>query len=256
MFLHSCFRLLKHFSKLVDAIHILCGTRISRVELIHAKQLLKEFVIEFEQVYKKKNMVFNIHLLLHLADSVQKNGPLYCYSNYGMEDNMGHLLAFVNGTNDVILQISEKYLMERNLIHNLRNSPKAKQYYDTIQASQRYLISEKFERSYVVGKLRSELNSEEMGYIVDSLDLLPDYVILEYKAILLHGETYYETIEAAKGKRTNDSFVCIPEDDVYGEIHTFFTVNGQLYIFFYNKYNPVYTPLSSTGTSIIYFSCC
>lgn len=140
-----CSRLLNHFCQYVDAIHILSSTSISREDLVRARELLDTFVRDFEEEYGAGNVVFNIHLLSHLADCVEKNGPLFCYSNYSFEDNMGHLLSFVSGTNDVILQIASKYVMERNLLHNLINSPIPKKFYDAIQASQKFPFPKKAE---------------------------------------------------------------------------------------------------------------
>lgn len=250
------FSLLRHFSKLADGIHILSSTPISRTELARAKELLKEFVLQFQQEYKEGNMVSNVHLLSHLADSVERNGPLFCYSNYCNEDNMGHLLKFMQGTNDVTLQISEKYLMERDLQHNLRNSPRAKEYYDMIQAAQRYSITKKIGRTHVIGRPNnsSQLNSQEMQFIIDSLNLTTNIEIEEYNAVLLNSEKYYETSNMSKRKSTMDSFVSVPERDVYGIIHTFFIVNEHLYFFVYNKYIPVHTPSRATGSSMTWLS--
>lgn len=225
---------------LFDAISILSSMSISVEELETAKHLLNRFVVLFEREYTESNVVFNVHLLSHLAQCVEMNGPTFCYTNYCMEDNMGHLLSFVSGTNDVIMQISEKYLMERNLIHNLVNNSVSRNYYEAIQARQRFPLSRKIGKSQIIGKRvnRCALSIEEINYIRISLDLHPDIEIQEYQAVLLDGETFYESAshKSRRSKRTYDGFVSLPELGIYGEIKSIFIANEQLYMFVHNTY--------------------
>jgi hypothetical protein len=51
-------------------------------EFSHADSLIKEFVTETEVLYGKINMVYNFHLLSHLANSVRHCGPLWSTSNF------------------------------------------------------------------------------------------------------------------------------------------------------------------------------
>lgn len=100
-------------AQLIDATHILCSSKISREKLQLAQNLLCSFVQDFEILYGESNMYFNIHLLLHLTDCVRFIGPLFAYSNYSFEDNIGHLVKLHKGTTDVASQISEKYILEK-----------------------------------------------------------------------------------------------------------------------------------------------
>lgn len=86
-------RYLDHLAQLIDATHILCGSKISFERLREARTLLSSFVDNFEPLYGESNMVFNIHLLTHLADCVRFIGPLFAYSNYNFEDQIGHLVS-------------------------------------------------------------------------------------------------------------------------------------------------------------------
>lgn len=56
--------------KLVDAVHILCSTSISEVDLKEAEKLLLNFTREHEVLFDKSGMVFNVHLLNHLCECV------------------------------------------------------------------------------------------------------------------------------------------------------------------------------------------
>lgn len=244
-----------HFSKFVEAVQILCSTHIPRSELNYVRQLLRSFVEEFEREYGREKMVFNNHLLLHIVDTVEKSGPLFCYSNYPFEDNMGHLLSFVHGTNDVILQIAQKYTMERILLHNLASSPLASKYYDQVQATQRFQFSEKIGNSHVIGKpiKHCTLKDEEISFIKNSLNLDHSVEIKEYKAVLLQSEIYYESLHPTNAKRTNDSFVCLLENNVFGNIKTIFAVNGKLYFFIHNMYDAEYR-INLTGRCMMWLS--
>lgn len=77
------------------------GEIISNEQLQEAKQLLNSIVDEFEILYGESNMVFNVHLLRHLADCEEAIDPLSCYSTYVFEDFIGHLISLHKGTTDV-----------------------------------------------------------------------------------------------------------------------------------------------------------
>lgn len=57
----------------------------------------------------------NIHLLKHLVQSVRQLGPLWSHSAFPFERNCGCLLKLVNGTSDVLHQISTKYALTKTL---------------------------------------------------------------------------------------------------------------------------------------------
>lgn len=69
-------------------------------------------------------MVMNVHLLKHLPHSVRNSGPLWSQSVFSFEQNNGCLLKFVNGTSDVLRQISSKYVLKKSIEKN--TEPKSK----------------------------------------------------------------------------------------------------------------------------------
>lgn len=98
-----------HIRMLSDAVYILLKSNITSKEVDEAEVMLKTFVKDHQKLYGKENMVMNIHLLKHLAESVRQLGPLWCFSAFPFERYNGILLKMVNGTSDVLLQISSKY---------------------------------------------------------------------------------------------------------------------------------------------------
>lgn len=85
-----------------DAVYISLQSNITSEEVDDAERMLKKFVKQHQVLFGKANIVMNIHLLKHLA------GPLWCFSAFPFERNNGILRKMMNGTTDVLLQISSK----------------------------------------------------------------------------------------------------------------------------------------------------
>lgn len=224
-----------HILKLIEAIHILSSNKISMENINRAEELLQSYVFEFEEIFGKEQMVFNVHLLLHTAECVRKNGPLFAYSNYSTEDNLGHLVTFVKGNTDVLSQIANRYWLEKNLHSHLEESSMAKSYYDSIKY-QHFKNITKIGQFLLVGKSRNVAHDENVQENLQKLQFEFDDDTIIYRAVFINFKIYYETVECSKQKLTNDSFICIPEENVFGEI--LFVVVRKECVFFVvnNKY--------------------
>ncbi|XP_073668003.1 uncharacterized protein [Paramisgurnus dabryanus] len=104
-------RFLEHFLLLCQAVYVLQTTSITQLELFYASQHLNEFVCNFETLYGRSHMTYNVHILQHLSDSVRNWGHLWCYSPYSFEGCNGFLLKLYNGTQSVPLQIVTSFLL-------------------------------------------------------------------------------------------------------------------------------------------------
>lgn len=230
-------------AKLVDATHILCGVHITFEKIDEAERLLHSFCDDFEILYGEFNAVFNVHLLRHIADCVRNIGPLFTYSNYNFEDQIGHLISLHKGTTDVATQICEKYLLEHNLFKFIANSPIAKSYIDDIDGKQKFSIIRKVEESVLIGKAKnpSQLTEEERSYIVDTLNEIVDIQIDEYSSVLLNGKIFYEKLNG-KRKRTSDSFVFCSDNNHFGQIHSIFVIRDKLYFLVDEKFDIIIEP--------------
>nr|XP_020441759.1 uncharacterized protein LOC109951534 [Monopterus albus] len=100
---------------LVFSIYTLLQDTIKTRSILMAEVALKKFVIEFQRLYGKNHMTFNIHLLTHVTQSVKHWGPLWATSTFPFESNMGTLLKYFHGTQYVPSQIARKFLMWREL---------------------------------------------------------------------------------------------------------------------------------------------
>lgn len=96
-------------------------TNISPTEFRKASDNLHEFVKKFEVLYGKETMVYNVHLILHLAKCVEDCGPLWAFSNFSFKSNNGYLSKHVKGTTDVEYQILSKYFYN-SVLEKLKNS--------------------------------------------------------------------------------------------------------------------------------------
>lgn len=221
--------------ELIEAAHILNGTEISVADLNKAKTLLNSLVQEFEQIYGQTNMVYNVHLLLHTAKCVEKNGPLFCYSNYATEDNLGHLLSFVHGRTDVLSQISDRYLQEKRMHSNVNNSIRAQNYYNNIKHRQLKIICN-LNDSLLVGKAQV-LNPIDRDWVIEQLELINIEPMYTHRAVYVSLKIYFESYtNKTAQKLTYDSFICDPTNNIFGELKTILTINNEIYFIIHNKY--------------------
>jgi len=60
-----------------------------------------KFVALFEVLYGAESMRFNVHMLLHVVQSVRMSGPLWATSTFPFESNIHFLKQLVNGPKGV-----------------------------------------------------------------------------------------------------------------------------------------------------------
>lgn len=227
-------RYFKHLIKLIEATHILCSTQISTEQLDRAENLLQSFVQDFEEHYGQANMVFNIHLLLHTAQCVRKNGPLFGYSNYAFEDYIGNLKGFVLAPTDVLHQITTRYLMKKSVETHLEKSDLAKAFNYRIR-SLHFANTVQLGRSLLIGKAKV-LDENDSVFIRNELGMDITEVISSYRALFVHENIYFETTEESEKKQTNDAFVCSPNSGIFGEIKNIVVARQNSYFLINNKY--------------------
>ena len=71
-----------HWAFFVEALYVLLKEDIQIYELDWADKLLHKFEVHLEKLYSKVSMIFNMHLLLHLAKSVYYWRPLRAHSAF------------------------------------------------------------------------------------------------------------------------------------------------------------------------------
>ena len=97
----------------VESLYILLQSKIRISALNRADELLHKFVALTEEYFGPSEMTYNIHILLHLCQSVMNWDPLWTHSNFPFESGNYHLLKAINCAKGVPHQI----LRYTNLIH-------------------------------------------------------------------------------------------------------------------------------------------
>lgn len=78
--------------------YLLLQGEITDRDLCEARALLEKFVLQMGALYGTGNMLYNVHQLLHLTDSVEAWGPLWTTSCFPLEGQNAILLNYYSGT--------------------------------------------------------------------------------------------------------------------------------------------------------------
>lgn len=97
--------LYKHFMLLSVGIFCLVSPIFWQTYCEYAKQLLCLFVCQIRHLYGEDQYVYNIHGLIHLADDVERFGPLDKFSSFAFESFLGRLKKLVRKPSFPLQQI-------------------------------------------------------------------------------------------------------------------------------------------------------
>ncbi|CAF1347745.1 unnamed protein product [Rotaria sp. Silwood1] len=75
----------RHFALLLAAVTIASKDIIDNYDIILVKELLHQYVKDWQKIFGLRHMSSNIHSLLHIHESIQFLGPLYMYSAFNFE---------------------------------------------------------------------------------------------------------------------------------------------------------------------------
>lgn len=213
----------QHLALLTSAMFILLSDRITTESLERARSMLNKFVLDYERLFGRNSMVFNVHQLMHLADNVEFWGPLFTHCCFIFESFIGVLLNQIHGTKGVAHQIMNRIEI-RESVHQLLRDPEVSEnektfvhdinHYKLLKNAR--LVSEKF---YVFGSVRGD----------DLQNIHTEFPQLEecYSNMLCKPEQYHGSIHETALRR-NDSFVII--DESVFEVFCFGCAeNGELY---------------------------
>lgn len=89
--------------------YIFLQTHIPEDKFIAAKQALRTFVLQIEELYGDDFMNYNIHLLLHIPASVKNYGALWAWSTFHFEGFNRTLKILFNDSQCITQQISKFY---------------------------------------------------------------------------------------------------------------------------------------------------
>lgn len=217
---------LKHFSLLSDGIWIFLTTNITTNDYKKADSKLSQFVAEFEKLYGVANMVYNVHLISHLANCVMNCGPLWAYSNFNFEHNNGVLVSYVNGTTDVEKQVVSKYLYQNLLVKS--NQGKVLSYIEYISTLRKVKNVREIGNVTLLNQpTLHNLSDEEKLVLRDQIVFNSTYAY-EYKKFILNNDIYYSS-SYKRAEQTNDTRVKL-NDGTYCQIDLILELDGVVYL--------------------------
>ncbi|KAF4525755.1 hypothetical protein B566_EDAN002016 [Ephemera danica] len=103
----------KHWKLLVEGVSIFLQDVITPTEINTAELSLLEYVCKVEKYYGKFEMTYNVHQLLHLAESVRRFGPIWSHTSYPFESALGTLKKLLKTSKGVPQQIVRNIEMNR-----------------------------------------------------------------------------------------------------------------------------------------------
>ncbi len=111
---------LNNLLKYIIFIRILCQEKISLEDCNDAILIFNDFHFEFENLYGKENMTFNLHSHLHMPQQVWLDGGLNRTSSMGFENKFHHTRDLFHGTVNYDGQIAKNLDRKQQIITELR----------------------------------------------------------------------------------------------------------------------------------------
>lgn len=196
-----------HIRVLSAAIYTLLKADIPYNEVDQAEEMLHQFVKQHQCLFGKEDMVMVIHLMKHLANSVRYLGPLWCHSTFPFERNNGCLLKLVNGTTDVLDQMSSKYTLAHSIPRVFKKT------------------------TFSLGKPVTIVEPHLRVQFIDTLEHvdLSNEPISAFKRIRL-GNVTYTSLLYTLPKKSIDYFIGLVDGITVGMAKYYFTLNDKMYV--------------------------
>ncbi|XP_071572483.1 uncharacterized protein [Temnothorax nylanderi] len=201
-------KMVQYWTLFVNSLYILLKCDISLDELNEADKDLHKFVFQTEELFSKKAMTYNVHQLLHIAESVMNWGPLWAHSSFPFESANHEVLQAIHCANGVNLQIV-RYINMQHSVHTLRHyiyphaSPVVLNYCQEIS----------------VKRIRKSLKLSSVTYFGDGV-LIDKKVAVKYglsvKCTIIYQKAVKDgclfTSSQKKNTRSDNSFALLSDD--------------------------------------------
>lgn len=106
-----------HFAMFSKVLYYLHDDSITKEMIDESKQLVDSFVILFQNYFGKSNMVYNIHLLFHMAKCVTDWGPLWANNCFCFEDGNRKIILLKQTSTQINRHIINSYLLFDSLVN-------------------------------------------------------------------------------------------------------------------------------------------
>lgn len=199
----------QHCLVLATFMFLLCKDIITTAGLQKGERLV-DFVKQFETLYGNINVSFNVHLCLHLPESVRNWQPLWAHSGYISESYNGEILKMFHGTQCVPLQTMKQFTY-RQVLPLLRNNaltnsvPECIQFFSQLTGKKRMKQLNRVGDQFVTIGLHysQELSSEERLVMKEQLAVTTGTAVKISKRVLVSGELHYYVQFTRVMKRNN-----------------------------------------------------
>ncbi|XP_046405027.1 uncharacterized protein LOC124170349 [Ischnura elegans] len=191
-----------HWKLLVSACNLLLQDVVTDEDIDTADLLLLEFVCKTEELYGKYEMTYNMHQLLHMAESVRRWGPLWTRTAYPFESALGEMTRVIKATRGVPHQIvrqMELNLSRKFIARHAAIGDGASSYCSNL-LNYRHVM-----KSDLLGPEVVALGSG-VPYHGSKYDLLVDSPLTEYQRIVRKG-MLYSSYTKNKESHTDNSYV-------------------------------------------------
>lgn len=125
----------EHYIFFHTAISILISAKfISKFSCSFPQELLNIFTKSCEKLYGQEFLIYNVHILCHLANDVQIYGPLDLFSCFSFENYLSQIKNLIKSPNYPLQQIGRRLheinvvlqnnllTMEKQLIHTIEDN--------------------------------------------------------------------------------------------------------------------------------------
>ncbi|CAH8824890.1 unnamed protein product [Trichobilharzia szidati] len=99
----------RNFLRLSIPVYLLSNKRFYRNYLEGCRDELLNFLNEFEFIYGREHLVYNIHCLQHLAEDVREMGPLESFSAFPFESYMQTIRRSIHSNNAIAKQAAQRF---------------------------------------------------------------------------------------------------------------------------------------------------
>ncbi|CAD6234322.1 GSCOCG00012392001-RA-CDS, partial [Cotesia congregata] len=209
--------LLDSYKLFVRSIHKMLSKNITEEELVNCEIDLLKFCYDCQNQYGLSFMTFNVHSLLHLPESVRKNGPLWASSAYVFENNIFNLKLNVSSPNGVLSQMATRMLR-----YNAFQSRLSTESNEPSWEYCRNVINKKSLNA------KNGVRSED-GALMSSCETASINSSISTYGRCIYKGTVYTSKSYTKSKKTNNSFVLL-DDNRKAEISDFFIENKRAYV--------------------------
>ncbi len=112
----------KHWALIVKAVFCLLQRNVTAEDVTSSRALLSHFVSDTSVLYGKQQLLYNLHQLTHLADSVAASGPLWRTSAFAFESHNQQILKLFHGYSHIPTQIAHSFITLHSLLKLLQSS--------------------------------------------------------------------------------------------------------------------------------------